>query len=111
MQNMKRPLASRSLHYHGAAGASKLFLVYSEHCLAILVIPYLEGPLDQQFSKAEGYAKFQGIDFEFTLALLFLNSFSLVSCAGYALNVNQKERKNYFKNIFTILKPPCSSIQ
>lgn len=66
MQNMKRPLASRSLHSHGAAGASKLLLVYSEHCLAIN-LPYLEGSLGQQFSKAEGYAKFQGIDFEFTL--------------------------------------------
>lgn len=32
----------------------------------LLIIPYLEGSLGQQFSKAEGYAKFQGI-FEFTL--------------------------------------------
>ncbi|KAF6351650.1 hypothetical protein mRhiFer1_010154 [Rhinolophus ferrumequinum] len=35
MQNMKRPLASRSLHSHGAADASKLLLVHLEHCLAI----------------------------------------------------------------------------
>lgn len=35
--------------------------------LGYLVIPYLEGSLDQQFLEAEGYAKFQGIDFEFTL--------------------------------------------
>lgn len=57
MQNMKRPLASRSLHSHGAAGASKL-LVYSEHCLAINYTIFGRIP-GQQFSKAEGYANFR----------------------------------------------------
>lgn len=36
MQHMKTPFASRSLHSHGALGASKLFLVDSELCVAII---------------------------------------------------------------------------
>lgn len=49
MQNMKRPpLAFRSLHSHGAVGASKLSLVYLEHCLAINYT-ILEEPHGQEF--------------------------------------------------------------
>lgn len=65
MQNMKRPLASRSLHSHGAAGASKLLLVYSEHCLAVNHTLFGRIPWRIVF-KAGVHAKFQGIDFEFT---------------------------------------------
>lgn len=66
MQNMKGPLASRSLHSHGAVDASELLLAYLEHCLAInyTIFGRNRWPTVQ---KAEGYAKFQGIDFEFTL--------------------------------------------
>lgn len=50
MQNMKRPppLAFRSLHSHGAVGASKLSLIYLEHRLAINYT-ILEEPLGQEF--------------------------------------------------------------
>lgn len=48
MQNMKRPPSFRSLHSHGAVGASILSLVYSEHCLATNYT-ILEEPLGQEF--------------------------------------------------------------
>jgi hypothetical protein len=60
MQNMKSSLASGSLHSHGAVGASKLLLVYSEHCLAINYT-ILEGSLGQKDPLAKCYVEFQGI--------------------------------------------------
>lgn len=65
MQNMKGPLAFRSLHSHGAVGTSKLFLVYSEHCLAI--IPFGDNPLTNSFKMQRAMLNFRALLLEFTL--------------------------------------------
>lgn len=85
MQNMKRPLASRSLHSHGAAGASKLLIVYSEHCLAVnyTIFGRISWPTVFR-SRGLCYTSGHWFWVYIVLALLFINSFSPGSCAGNA---------------------------